>query len=843
MSAQVVRYRLRAALRRRLGAHVAIAALVAVLGGTAMASIAAARRTQSSFPRYLASTHPSDVTMTTYGTSPDSPANGYSPALEARLAQIPGVAHVESWTEIFGAPLRPDGAPDLGVEADLSNVASVDGMYFDQDRAVAVHGRMARPERANEFVATAEGARVLGLHVGAAVPMGFYTGAQTNQPGFGTAKVPPAVRVDMTLVGIVVLNDGVVQDEVDRFPAMVIFTPAVTRSFVHPGDSAGSWFGFRLTNGARDIASVERRAVALLPPGAVSYFRTASLGTGKVERTVKPEAIALAVFGAIAALAALVIVTLAISRELQVGDHDRDVLRSMGAHTSVVLADGLIGVIGAVVFGAVLACALAVVASPLSPLGPVRHVYPGRGIAFDWSVLGVGALVLVVGLAAVAVALAVVSSPERVARRRDVPRSSAVARAAASSGMPPAAVVGLRFALEPGRGRAAVPVRSALVGSVMAMVVLVATLTFGSSLRTLVARPSLYGWNWDYALQSSQDVPPQSIPLLAKDPLVTASAPYVDLNVEINGLSVPVLIGPTDPAVSPPLLSGHAVAGPDQVVLGDATLRALHTHVGATVVASMGTPSQAPLYVPPTRLLVVGTATLPAVAGSGSFGAHTGMGTGGLLSVGIAPQLQQSPPGSDPTLNGPPLVFVRLAHGVSAAAGRADIQRVADAGTQAFAADPNAPPARVEVLPVQQPAEIVNYRATGATPAVLAAGLALGAIAALGLTLAASVVRRRRELAMLKTLGFTRRQLAAAVAWQATVAAVVGAVIGVPLGIALGRQLWDAFARDISAVPHPTVPASVLLVPLGALVLANVVAAVPGRVAARTPAALVLRAE
>jgi len=188
-------------------------------------------------------------------------------------------------------------------------------------------------------------------------------------------------------------------------------------------------------------------------------------------------------------------------------------------------------------------------------------------------------------------------------------------------------------------------------------------------------------------------------------------------------------------------------------------------------------------------------------------------------------------------------VFVRLANGVSAGAGRADIQRIADAGTKAFAADPNAPPASVVALSVQQPAEIVNYRATGATPAVLAGGLALGAIAALGLTLAASVIRRRRELAMLKTLGFTRPQLAAAVAWQATVAAVVGAVIGVPLGIALGRQLWDAFARDIRAVPHPTVPASVLLVPLGALVLSNVVAAVPGRIAARTPAALVLRAE
>jgi len=645
MSAQVVRYRLRAALRRRLGAHVVIAALVAVLGATAMASIAAARRTQSSFPRFLASTHPSDVTMTTYGTSGDSPANVYSPELERRLSQIPGVAHIESWTEIFGAPLRPDGAPDLAVESQLNNVASVDGLYFDQDRAVAVQGRMARPGRADEFVTTAEGARVLGLRVGGSLPMGFYGGAQTNQPGFGTAKVPPALRMGMTLVGIVVLNDGVVQDEVDRYPALVIFTPALTRSLVHPGDTAGSWFGFRLTNGARDIADVEHRAVALLPQGAVSYFRAASLSTGKVERTVKPEAIALAVFGAIAALAALVIVTLAISRELQAGDHDREVLRSMGAGRYAVLADGLIGVIGAVVIGALAACALAVAASPLSPVGPVRRVDPGRGVAVDWTVLGAGALVLVVGLAAAAVALAVLSSPERAARRRDVPRASAVARAAASSGMPPAAVVGLRFALEPGRGRAAVPVRSALVGSVVSIVVLVATLTLGSSLRTLVARPALYGWNWDYALQSAQDVPPQSAALLAKDPLVAASAAYVDLNVDINGLSVPVLVGPTDAAVSPPLLSGHAVAGPDQIVLGEATLRALHARVGGTVVASLGTPSKAPLYLPPRRLAVVGTATLPAVQGSGSFGAHTGMGTGGCCPSGSPRSSSRTPPG------------------------------------------------------------------------------------------------------------------------------------------------------------------------------------------------------
>jgi ABC-type lipoprotein release transport system permease subunit len=114
----------------------------------------------------------------------------------------------------------------------------------------------------------------------------------------------------------------------------------------------------------------------------------------------------------------------------------------------------------------------------------------------------------------------------------------------------------------------------------------------------------------------------------------------------------------------------------------------------------------------------------------------------------------------------------------------------------------------------------------------------------LGLTLVASVRRRRRDLALLKTLGFTRGQLAAAVAWQSTVVAVVGLVLGVPLGIAAGRWLWLAFARELSAVPDPVVPAaSIALAAVAALALANLVAAFPGLRAARTPAAEALRAE
>jgi hypothetical protein len=82
------------------------------------------------------------------------------------------------------------------------------------------------------------------------------------------------------------------------------------------------------------------------------------------------------------------------------------------------------------------------------------------------------------------------------------------------------------------------------------------------------------------------------------------------------------------------------------------------------------------------------------------------------------------------------------------------------------------------------------------------------------------------------------------VAWQASISAAIGIVVGVPVGIAVGRSLWTLFAREIFAVPQPTVPVlSVVLVALGTLVLANLVAAVPGRMAARTPTALLLRAQ
>jgi hypothetical protein len=82
------------------------------------------------------------------------------------------------------------------------------------------------------------------------------------------------------------------------------------------------------------------------------------------------------------------------------------------------------------------------------------------------------------------------------------------------------------------------------------------------------------------------------------------------------------------------------------------------------------------------------------------------------------------------------------------------------------------------------------------------------------------------------------------VAWQASVAGAVGVIVGVPVGIVAGRWLWNLFARSVYVVPDPTVPVlSIVIVALCAMALANAVAAFPGRSAARTSTAQVLRGE
>jgi hypothetical protein len=819
---RVAWYRFRVTFGGRWGGYLTVVLVVGLLGGLAMGVVGAARRTQSSFPTYLASTNPSNLSVFT-GT-----------VAESRLAHLPDVGRVEGADVLNALPLRPNGAPKVGPSTDQVFTVGSEGLFFNEDRVTAIAGRMADPNRANEAVVTSEAAQLLGLHVGQTVSVGFYTNDQTSLPGFGTAKVQPTKRVDLRVVGIVVSNSDVVQDDAQKsISALVLVTPALTKRLVHCCSTGLSEFGLQLQHGGADVSTVETEVDRALPAGSGFYLVDPSVIETEAQRAIKPEAVALGVFGGICGLAVLLIASQIIGRQRRLLADDLGTLRALGTSPSALIGDGLIGVVGATVVGSLLAGAVAVALSPLGPLGPVRPVDPSSGVAFDWTVLSLGMVVLVVTLSAFAVISAYrtarhLSDP---IRQRSHERPSVVAATVATAGLPESAVMGVRFALEPGEGRNSVPVRSAMLGAALAVLVVIATVTFGTSLNTLVSHPALYGWNWNYELESAEGggyIPGhEASQLLSRDPDVAAwTGVYFD-SLRIDGQTVPI-IGESPPSpVGPPVQSGHALQARNQIVLGATTLADLHKRVGDTVRASYGTSSTE------TTLRIVGTATMPAV-GPG-LGLHLSMGTGAVVSDLFIPAGVRNPASGPP---GPNAYFVRLHNGASPSASLRSLQRI----VSALDSDPNAAP--MSVLSVQRPAEIVNYRTMGSTPALLGIGLAAGAVVALGLTLIASVRRRRRDFAVLRTLGFTGRQLGSVVAWQSSVAVAIGTIIGVPLGIILGRFLWNVFAHEIDAIPAPTVPVAwIVLVVVGGIVLANIVAAVPGRIAAQTPAALLLRAE
>jgi hypothetical protein len=852
----VALYRIRSTFGRRWAGYLSLVLLVGLVGGLGLGSLAAARRTQSSFSTFLAATNPSDLLVSVYsGNSVASDNPTYSPRLTQAIARLPGVLHVAPGLEVTGAPLTADGSPRISVTGLAFPVASVNGLFFTQDRMAVTEGRLASPRRPNEIMMAPAVAKLLHLRIGEVIPFGFYSNLQQSLPGFGTKAVPPAVRVNMKLVALASLNSEIVQDDVDVLPTFLPLTPAFTAELLaHKGESftGALTFGIRTKGGTTAVPAVEREVARLIPPGVIASDHLLAPVVDKADRSLKPIAIALGVFGGVALLAALLIAAQVIARRLRAEADDVAVLRALGAGPADTILDGLIGLEGAILLGTLLAGALAVAMSPLAPLGPVRSVYPARGISFDWTVLGFGMLTLIVLLSAVALLLAYAAAPHRVASRSRI-RSTTGAQAVAAlarAGLSAPGVVGVRMALQPGEGRSAVPVRSMLVGSSLAVALVVTTLTFGNSLQTLVSNPQLYGWNWTYILNpvgpGGGNVPHVAFSMLKRDKDVAAFAGMSYNDMSMDGQQVPFLIANQNAAVTPPILTGHGVNGAHQVVLGAATMAQLHKRLGQYIRVTYGAPANAPIWLPPTRLLIVGTATFPAIGFASTVSDHTSMGTGALLALQLLPKPFAAAVNGGPTpaLDGPSLALVRMQPGVPAAAALANLQRIVVASDRVYASAEGAGGNTLVVQGVQRPAEIVNYKTIGLTPTLLVSGLALGAVVALALTLIASVRQRRRDLALLKTIGFVRRQLAAAVAWQATVAAVVGIVVGIPLGVIAGRWLWDLFAEQIYAVPYPTVSVpSIFLVALGTLVLSNVVAAVPARTAARTPTAVLLQAE
>ena len=233
----------------------------------------------------------------------------------------------------------------------------------------------------------------------------------------------------------------------------------------------------------------------------------------------------------------------------------------------------------------------------------------------------------------------------------------------------------------------------------------------------------------------------------------------------------------------------------------------------------------------PVPMQIVGRSTFP-FFGHGSF-TPTGLGVG--AQVADTPHYVLNPGDTQAGFN---FVLVHVAPGRDHDANVARLER--DLVSTDLCGVDN----QCTVTTAARPVDIVNYDRVLTTPIALAAVLAFLAVLIVAYLLITSVRRRRHDFAILKVLGFTRGQVSAAVAWQATTLAVIALVVGIPLGLVLGRFAWATFAANLPVPSDPVIPAVALALAVpAALFIANMLAIGPGISAARRRPAAALRTQ
>jgi ABC-type lipoprotein release transport system permease subunit len=368
------------------------------------------------------------------------------------------------------------------------------------------------------------------------------------------------------------------------------------------------------------------------------------------------------------------------------------------------------------------------------------------------------------------------------------------------------------MAFDRGRGRTAVPVRPALVGTAASIGGIVAVLTFSAGLQRLTTNPARYGFGWDVqVVDPGVGRDPRLLRDLERNPDIEAVAlGLFRLSLVVEGRPVNATgIRPIDGDVFTTIIEGRPARGADEIVLGGDTLDRLDRRVGDIVRADGPAGSR--------RFLIVGRGVFPSPDDPLPFADGAALTAGGVTSLGLA----------DATVGDSFTQYlVRWTPEVDRDAARTRLAR------------------NYELIESSAPPEIERLTQVDELPRVLAGFLALLAVLAVGHALLTGVQRRRHDFAVLKTLGFVSRQLSAAVAWQASALAVVGLMLGIPLGLVAGRWSWALVARGIGVATDPAMPAIALVLAVpAALLVANVVAFVPARMAARTNPAVTLRAE
>jgi FtsX-like permease family len=796
-----VRLRFRAELRGHWRAWLAIAALAGVAGGLVVALTAGARRTASALDRYTVAVHYAD------GYVVQGFAFGGDTIELDRIAHAPQVVESQQSKELAvisrsrsGGSIYPAGPNSIlyrvPTDARLSNAI---------DRPKVIDGRLPDPARADEALPDANAIRSLAARVGDTVDLRLISHrVLTTRPDVHLTADPRTTRVGplakVRIVGVMATSQPA------GGQGAVLLTPTFYRAY--GAAKLGSFtelVAVRLRHGQADLPAFRLAVGRVAGPRPYALFDPTD-ALPRVQRSIDVQAAALRLLSAFGAAAALLIVAQALSRQAALAARDQAVMRALGMTRAQLVALGGARALAVALPAAALTAVLAIALSPLMPVGHARDLEPDPGFAIDAGVIGAGAAAVLAAILGVGVLAS--WRLARAGRARAGARAAGRGQGALRRALvrwPPAIAAGVRMALVSREGAVAIPVRATLATAILAVGVAAAAATFAASLNHLIETPRLYGQTWDFESGAGPEAPRALIRRIVGDPALAAVALGNDSSVEIGGRAVTVrAMENLKGAIAVPVVEGRASRGAGEMLMATKTLHALGVHLGDVVRVRSGT------RVVSQR--VVGRGILP------PSGNRDRLGEGAILSFRALRQIQPQVPRS--------LLEIRVAAGADRAAALARLTDIFD------------PSAAV------RPSEVGDYGGVDATPVIIAALFAAVALAALAHSLVTSIRRRRRDLAIYKTLGFTRRQVLATVMGQGTTVAGVGLLAGLPLGIAAGRFIWNLFAESLGVLPEPVTPlAPVLLLIPATILVAGLVATLPGRMAARLRPALVLRAE
>jgi ABC-type lipoprotein release transport system permease subunit len=790
-----------AEMRRRWRSWLILVVLIAVVGGLVLAAAAAGRRTATAFPRFVTA-HGYDFLIFNI----QQPLPG--------LDRLPEVASVTTAVEPIYGNLSCTCGSQLN---NVSNFAFVGLPPRALDRVTKLlDGRMPTQSAPDEVLASVNLEQQFGVHVGTVIRTTLYASSQLQTVLNAPSNVNIVARgpaVTLHVVGI--------EEAESEFPAGAgqtydIYTTQAFNRRAGPAE-VGLQYYVRLRHGAADLP----RFQAAVNGMRVFFSQNQDNIATAVAASIQPQAVGWWVLAVLAALAGLAVIGQALGRQSVVESEEYPTLAALGLPRNQLVALGTTRNLVVALAGAVGAVIIAFALSPLTPVGEARLAEPSTGLAFDPLILLPGALTIVMAVLVLGIWPAIRASRARIndERAMDAYRSPIVGRLAAT-GAPPSILIGVRHALERGRGAATIPVGTALFGMMLAVLGLCATAVFGASLSHLTATPALYGDDYQVVFANHAAYggnPTTEVAALKGDPAITGIMIGTRNEVSINGVSVFSIAGK---AVRGPLLlssvSGQLPRRTGEIVLGTTTMHQVGAHVGSLVHVTVQVPTGG-THTAPFR--VVGTVSFPGQFGLGGLGTGAAFTFAGYQDAACPPGPAQ---GTCQSASHALQQGAVLASSIPGPRGAADITHYINT-SQGNGERPTTPDSLVNF------GEAVNF------PLIFGAMLALFGVATLMHLLVVSVGRRRREIGLLKALGFVNFQVGAAVCWQAITVALVGIAVGVPLGIGVGEAVWRAFATNLGAVPVSVVPTWLIVVlALGVLVISNLLALAPALVAVRS---------